>query len=144
MIAAPNNTYAGIRSVQYGASGHKYVDFNPYEAIEEAFDLSGKETHSHLLRHFILEIPSFYQDSLGTIRLKALKRERRFLTADPFEMANLAAAGVGSSLGNIGNSKSATGERGASPVWVARLKERLGELRNCSEASCRAPAVRPS
>jgi hypothetical protein len=48
MIAAPNNTYAGIRSVQYGAAGHKYVDFNPYEAIEEAFDLSGK--HSHIFR----------------------------------------------------------------------------------------------
>jgi hypothetical protein len=59
-------------------------------------------------------------------------------------MANLAGGHRGSSLGNIGNSGSATGERGALPVWVERLKERLRELRNCSEASCRAPAVRPS
>ena len=78
MIAAPNNTYAGIRSVQYGAAGHKYVDFNPYEAIEEAFDLSGKR--SPLSRQFILKNLIIYQDRLGTNRLKALKKRAAALS----------------------------------------------------------------
>jgi len=39
MMAAWNNTYAGIRSATYAAAGHKYVDFSPYEEIQEAFDL---------------------------------------------------------------------------------------------------------
>ena len=36
MIMAPNNTYHGVRTLD----GHKYVDFSPYEDIEEAFDLN--------------------------------------------------------------------------------------------------------
>jgi len=74
MIAAPNNTYAGIRSVQYGAAGHKYVDFNPYEAIEEAFDLSGKR--SHLSRQFILKFFIILPRQARDKQIESTQKER--------------------------------------------------------------------
>eukprot|EP00041_Stephanoeca_diplocostata_P019717 m.428607 g.428607 ORF g.428607 m.428607 type:complete len:603 (+) comp21380_c1_seq4:98-1906(+) len=73
MIMAPNNTYQGVRTIE----NLKYVDFRPYENIEEAFNI----------------------------------------TADPFEMHNL-----------INDS--------ASQGWIHDLRQRLAELRNCSQAGC--------
>jgi N-acetylglucosamine-6-sulfatase len=72
-IMAVNNTYAGVRTV----TGLKYVDFRPYENIEEAFNL----------------------------------------TADPFEMTNLAIDT-------------------ASQSWVNTLRARLNVLRNCTLDGC--------
>jgi len=73
IMMAPNNTYQGVRT----ADGLKYVDFRPYEDIEEAFNL----------------------------------------TADPYEMHNLA-------------------KDPASSGWVEALRARLQVLRNCTQAQC--------
>ena len=72
-IMAVNNTYQGVRT----ADNLKYVDFRPYEEIEEAFNL----------------------------------------TADPYEMVNLA-------------------KDPASQSWIDVLRSRLQVLRNCTLEEC--------
>ena len=89
IIAAPNNTYAGVRTldkkyVDFSASATNFPNTFSSEDIQEAFDLA----------------------------------------KDQYEMENLAS-----------KKKLAFS---SPPVWIAALKARLAQLRNCTEASCRA------